>query len=225
MNKRKTYLVLGLGIFGSTISKELTKYDQDVIALDQDMTCVERMSDTVAQAVCCDFTDIEQLKAIGIDNVDCAVVATGSHLEESILAIINLKQLGVPYVLAKAKSRRYGEILKKIGADRVVMPEKETGLKVSKELLAWNIVELINLDHDNSLMEIHAPNSWAGKSLLDLNLRRNFNINVLGIRDGGDHHLTITPEPSYVIKQDDQLLVVADKSIFHHYDDLERVVK
>lgn len=225
MNKRRTYLVLGLGIFGSTISKELTKYNQDVIALDLDMTCVERMSDLIAQAVCCDFTDIEQLKAIGIDNVDVAIVATGSHLEESILAIMNLRQLGVPYVLAKAKNRRYGEILKKIGADRVVMPEKETGLRMAKALLAWNIVELIDLDDEYSIMEVKAPDSWVGKTLLDLKLRSSMGINVLGIRSGEDQHLTVTPNPTFKISASDKLLVVADKSIFENYEDLERAAK
>lgn len=225
MNKRKTYLVLGLGIFGSTISKELTKYNQDVIAIDLDMTCVERMSDLIAQAVCCDFTDIEQLKAIGIDDIDAAIVATGSHLEESILAIMNLKQLGVPYVLAKAKNRRYGEIMKKCGADRVVMPEKETALRMAKTLLAWNIVELVDIDNDYSIMEIRTPDSWIGKTLVDLKLRSSLGMNVLGIRSENNKHLTITPDPNYRIEATDQLLVVADKEIFNHYEDLEKVVK
>ena len=118
--KKRTFLVLGLGIFGSTISKELSKYHQEVIAIDQDMACVERMSDFVTQAICCDFTNIEELRAIGIEEVDVAVVATGSHLEQSILGIINLKELGVPYILAKAKNRKYSEVMLKVGANKVI---------------------------------------------------------------------------------------------------------
>ena len=220
---KKTYAVLGLGIFGSTVSKELTKYGQDVIAIDRDMTCVERMSDIVSHAICCDFTDREQLNAVGVSDVDAAIVATGSHLEESILAIMNLKELGVPYVLAKAKNRKYGDIMLKIGADKIVFPEKEMGVRMAKALLAWNIVELIDIDKDYSIMEIKAPTSWVNKSLIALSLRSKFGINVLGIRNGDDKHLSINPNPNYLIQDTDQLLVVADKEIFNHFDEIERV--
>lgn len=225
MKQRKTYLVLGLGIFGSTISKELVKYNQDVIAIDSNMELVEDISDSVTHAVCCDFQDIDQLIAVGIDNVDVAIVATGSHLEASIFAIMNLKQLGIPFVLAKAKDDVYGEILKKVGADKIIMPEKETGMKVSRSLLAWNIVDLFDLDKDYSIMEIKVPNSWVNKTLIDLNLRKSFGMNVIGIRSVGNSHLSINPSPSYKIQGDDQFLVVADKDIFNHYEDLEKVSK
>lgn len=222
-NSKKTYIVLGLGIFGSTISKELTKFGQDVIALDKDMSCVERMSELVAHAVCCDFTDQDQLRAIGAGDADAAIVATGSHLEESILAIMNLKELGVPYVLAKAKNRKYGDIMLKIGADKIVLPEKEMGIRMAKALLAWNIVELVDIDKDYSIMEIKAPTSWVNKSLLQLNIRSKLGINVLGIRNGDNQHLSINPNPNYLIQDTDQLLVVADKDIFNHFEELERV--
>lgn len=223
MNKRKTYLILGLGIFGSTISKELVKYNQDVIAIDSNMELVEDVSQYVSHAVCCDFQDIDQLIAVGIENVDVAIVATGSHLEASIFAIMNLKQLGVPYVLAKAKDDIYGEILKKVGADKIIMPEKETGMKIARSLLAWNIVELFDIDKDYSIMEIKVPNSWVNKTLIDLNLRKKFGINVIGIRSNGNNHLSVNPSPTYKIQGEDQFLVVADKEIFNHYEDLEKV--
>lgn len=223
MNKRKTYLILGLGIFGSTIAKELVKYNQDVIAIDSNMQLVEDVEEYVSHAVCCDFSDIDQLIAVGIENVDVAIVATGSHLEASIFAIMNLKQLGVPYILAKAKDETYGEILKKIGADKVIMPEQETGMKISRSLLAWNIVELFDIDKDYSIMEIKVPNSWINKTLIDLNLRKKFGINVIGIKSNGNSHISINPSPTYKIHGEDQFLVVAAKDIFNLYEELEKV--
>ncbi len=217
---QKTYLVLGLGIFGSSAAKELSKYGQDVIAIDRDMTCVERVQEFVSHAVCCDFTDIDELKSAGVAEANAAIIATGSHLEESILAIMNLKQLGIPFVLAKAKNKKYGEIMKKIGADKVVLPEKEAGVRMAKTLLAWNVIDLMDIDNDYSIMEIKIPSSWTGKSLIELDLRNKLGMNVLGIREGESHNLGINPDPNYRFKANDAVLVIAEKTIFSHYDEL-----
>lgn len=223
MKTNKTYAVLGLGIFGSTIAKELSKYHQDVIAIDKDMTCVERISEYVSNSVCCDFTDLEQLKAAGVEDVDAAVIATGSHLEESVLAIMNLKELNIPYIMAKAKNRKYAEILKKIGADRVITPEKEMGYRMAKSLLITNIIDVVDLDSEYSVIEIKAPKSWVGKNLITLNLRNRLSINVLGIRPIANEHLDMSPDPSRPIDENDQLLIVVKKEIFAKSDELERM--
>ena len=127
--KDRQYAVLGLGIFGSTVAKTLSKFNCEVIAVDTDIKCVDRMADIVTQAIQCDITDINQLRAAGIQDCDIAIVSMGSHLEESVMAIINLKELGVPYIVAKAKNKRYMQIFKELGANKVVRPEKEMGVR------------------------------------------------------------------------------------------------
>lgn len=221
--KQKQYAVLGLGIFGSTIAKTLSEYNCEVIALDKEVTCVDRASEFVTQAVLADFTDIEQLRAIGIGDCDVAVVASGSRLEESIMAIMNLKELGVPFVLAKAKNKTYMHILTKIGADKVVRPEKEMGERVAKSLLSRNVIDMIDIDDEYSVIEVVAPLRWVGKSLKTLELRVNYGINVLGIRKRPHERLSISPSAEYVIEASDQLLVIADTAMFEKFEYLGKL--
>ena len=220
MSKKKTFCILGLGIFGSTIATELAKHNYEVIAMDRDMTCVERLKETIDVCIKGDFTDIEQLRAVGAQDCDVAIVATGGHLEESVLGIMNLKELGVPFVVAKAKNKKYMSILQKVGADRIVRPEKEMGERVAKQLLSENIVDLIDIDDEYSIVEIKAPYTWAGKTLIELDLRNKYGINVLGIRKKPKEHLSISPDANYVIEESDILLVIAEDSIFKEFDSL-----
>ncbi|MEF9891888.1 MAG: TrkA family potassium uptake protein [Anaerorhabdus sp.] len=217
-NKNKTFAILGLGIFGSTITKSLSDFNYEVIAVDRDIICVDRIAEFAANAVQADITDIEQLRAIGVQDCDCAVVATGSHLEDSIMAIMNLKELGVPYIVAKAKNKKYMQIFEKIGADRVIRPEKEMGERVAKQLVSKSIVDLIEIDSEYSVIEIVAPEIWNNKSLKDLDLRTSFGINVLGIRKKPGEHLSISPSADYVIEANDRLLVIADNLVFKKFD-------
>lgn len=211
---RKSYAVLGLGVFGSTIATTLASFDYDVIAVDLDNSCVERVLDDVTSAVVADITDIDQLKAIGIGDVDCAIVATGTHLEDSIMAIMNLKELNVPYIVAKAKNKKYMQILERVGADRVIRPEKEMGVRVAKQLVSPNIVDLIDIDNKYSVIEILAPNNWVNNTLAKLNLRNRFGVNVLGVRKSATAPLSISPSADYLIEVDDRLLVIASKEKF-----------
>jgi len=221
--KQKTYAILGLGIFGSTIAKTLSEYNCEVIGIDKDITCVERVSEFATQAVQADFTDIDQLRAIGVEDVDVAVVATGSRLEESIMAILNLKELGVPYILAKAKNKMYMQILLKIGADKVVRPEKEMGERVAKTLLSRNVIEMVDIDDEYSIMELHAPRNWVGKALSDLELRTKYGVNILGIRKHPGESLKISPAADYVIEADDQLLVIVQNDEFEKFEYLGKI--
>ncbi|MDI9518302.1 MAG: TrkA family potassium uptake protein [Bacillota bacterium] len=216
--KRKSFAVLGLGVFGSTIAKRLSSYDYDVIAIDSDMSCIDRLSDFVSIAIQADITDINQLKSAGVSDVDCAIVATGSHLENSIIAVMNLKELGTPYIVAKAKNKRYMKILEKIGADRVILPEKEMGERVAKQLVSSNIIDLIDIDDEYSVIEIVAPKYWINKSLIDLNLRSKYGINILGVRKSPSTRLSISPSASYIIEANDILLVIAEKNKFELLD-------
>lgn len=216
----RQYAVLGLGIFGSTVAKTLSKFNCEVIALDSDVKCVNRMADIVTQALQCDITDVEQLRAAGIEDCDVAIVSMGTHLEESVMAIINLKELGVPYIVAKAKNKRYMQIFTKVGANKVVRPEKEMGEQIAKGVLGKNIIDIVDLDSEYSVVEIPSPTKWVGKSLIDLDLRRRHGMNIIGIRNHESEILNVCPEPTYEIKLNDHLVIISDAKTFEHLDDL-----
>ena len=212
--KQKTYAILGLGIFGSTIAKTLSEYHCEVIGIDMDMSCVERVSEFATQAVQADFTDIDQLRELGVQDVDVAVIAAGSRLESSILAVLHLKELGVPYIVAKAKNKIYMHILLKIGADKVVRPEKEMGERVAKTLLSRNVVDMIDIDDDYSIMELAAPKDWVGSALKNLDVRNKFGLNILGVRSGNHAKLNFNINGDYIVKSEDQLLVIVEANKF-----------
>lgn len=217
-SKEKSYAVLGLGIFGSSIAKTLSENNNEVIAIDSDIINVDRAGEYATSAVVADFTDIEQLRAVGVADVDVAIVATGTNLEASILAVMNLKELNVPYIVAKAKNKTYMLILKKIGADYVVRPEKEMGERVAKTLMSKNLKEFLELDATTMVAELLVPEKWANHSLKDLNLRAVFGVNVVGVKKNGHTKITLSPDADYVLKNDDLLVIIADKEVFEKYE-------
>ncbi len=211
MSERKTYAVIGLGIFGSEVAKKLFKVNCDVIAIDNDMEQVEYIARFVQNAVCADATSMEELQEAGVANVDGAVIAMGSHLEASILTVLNLKELGIPKIIVKANNNRYQEVLLKVGATDVIQPEKEMGKRTAMRLMSNNIVDLFDLDEDYSLFEMATPSAWVGKNLKELDLRKQFDINVFGIRHGKNEKMQMMIHPEYEFQKDDQLLITAQK--------------
>ena len=206
--KKKQYAVFGLGIFGTTIARTLSKCGYEVLAVDQDMDLVEQVANDVTKAVVANVTDKEELQELGIDEFDVVVIAIGSHLEESILATMIVKELGVPFVVAKAKNRQAMKILEKIGVDQVVRPEKEMGERLAKHLIRNSIVELNELDEDYSIVEFKVLDRWIGKTLQSLNLRVKHSINVLGYKNGGQDKIQMDVDANYVIKSGDHFLMV-----------------
>jgi len=221
MKNNRQYVVLGLGIFGSTVSKTLSKYNCEVIAIDKDFECVQRVADTVSVAIQGDITDINVLKNANVGECDVAIVATGSHLEESILCVMHLKELGVPYVIAKAKNKSYKQILEKVGVDRVIRPEKEMGVQTAKMLLNKHILDTVDIDEEYSIVEVKVPRKWIGKTLVELDVRNKFKVNVLGIRHV-DHRLDVTPSATYVLKENDHLLIITEANKFNKLEFLEK---
>ena len=220
MKQKRTFAVLGLGIFGSTLAKELSRFHQDVIAIDKEMSCVERISEFVSNAICLDFMDKEQLEAAGVGDADVAIVATGSHLEEALMAVLNLKDLGVPKIMAKAKNKKYAQILTKIGADWVILPEKQTGLRTAKALLSSTFIDVLDIDNEHSIIDINVPVKWIGKNLQQLELRQRIGMNVIAIRKGGqDGQLEVTPDPNIPLNKDDELLVLVNRELFDKIDE------
>jgi len=220
MVERKTFVVLGLGIFGSTIAENLYMYGHDVIAIDKDMDCVRRIENKVTKPIAADFTDFEVLENLDIAECDAAIVATGSHLEESVLAIMNLKRLKIPYIIAKAKNKKYMQILAKLGADRVIRPEKEMGERIARKLVSNSIVDLMDIDSEFSMVELNIPDKWVGKTLMELDLRNTHGINIIGIRKENDKHLNPNPDPNEVIEKKSTILIIADKELFKKIDDI-----
>jgi len=176
------FAVIGLGRFGMMLARRLAQDGADVIAIDSDKECVDAIRDQVSLAVCLDATDAEALKSQGIDKVDVAIVGVGESFENSVLATVTLKELGVPTVISRATSRVRAEILARVGADDVVNPEKESALRWKSRLLAPSIMERIELAEGASLVQLESPESFHNKTLAQLDLRKGYRVNLVAIR-------------------------------------------
>lgn len=191
---KKQYVVFGLGKFGKSVALELESLGCEVVAVDNCMEKVQKIADEVSFAMCADIEDPEVIQSLGARNLDGAVVAVAESLETSIMATILSKEMGIPYVLAKAQSDLHATILKKVGADMIIFPEKEMGRRVARNLMSGNFADWIELSPDYSLVELEMPDSWVGKRLIDLQVREKFGINVVGIIENGMIDVTIDPE-------------------------------
>lgn len=214
----KQYAVLGLGVFGSTVVKTLCSYNAEVIAIDKNMECVQRLADVATSAIQGDITDIKVLRNAGVEDCDVAIVGLGSHLEEALLCTMNLKELGIPYIIAKAKNKRYKQILEQVGADKVVRPEKEMGVVTARGLLNRSIIGLSELDEHYSVVEILVPTKWLGKTLSEVDVRKRYGINVIGIRCRINNALDISPSPDYRFEEGDHLLMISDSNELNHLE-------
>lgn len=211
--------ILGLGVFGTAIARTLHKYDATIIAIDNHEAQINQLESILTRGVVGDFTDKEVLRAAGIANCDTVVVATGEHLESSVLAVLHAKALGVPKVIAKAKSRTTIEVLLKIGADKAISPERETGVSIAKQLLHSNTTDLIELDGKASIVEFYTPAKWVNKSLAQLQLRQHYKMNIIGIRHGEGQELNIQVDPHYLFQADDLLMAVTDNHTVDHFEE------
>ncbi len=213
----KSFLIVGLGRFGSALATELYDLGNEVLVVDRDEDVVQNIVDQVTQGVTGDATDMEVLKHIGAKDFDCAVVACGSDIGTSTLVTLTLKELGIPRVVAKAKSALHRKVLDKIGADLVVVPEKEMAEKLAQNLSNNDVLNFIELSDEYAIVEIRVPGSWSGKTIIQLNIRANYHLNVLAVRSQGED-LTISPGGDYVFAPTDSMLVLGTN---HHIEGLE----
>lgn len=190
---RKQYAVFGLGMFGKNLALELESLGCEVIVVDNSMEKVQEIADCVSYAMCADIQEPEVMKTLGARNLDGAIVTIGESFESSILATILAKEAGIPFVMAKAQNELHETILKKVGADVVVHPEKEMGSRIAKGLVSGNFVDWIQLSSDYSLIEEKIPGKWVGKRLIDLKIREKYGINVVGVVENGKMDVTIDP--------------------------------
>ena len=192
--KNKSFAVIGLGQFGMTLAVTLAESDCDVLAIDDKEENIEEISEKVTYAVKADVREPGILKALGVQNVDVAIIAVAENLEASISATMQAKDLGVPLVLTKALNSLHGRILDKIGADKIIYPEQAMGLRVARNLLSGGYLDVFELSAEFSMAEFSIPESWVGKSLIDLNVRERFHINIIGIKQG--ENVTVDLKPS-----------------------------
>ncbi|MCF0148663.1 MAG: TrkA family potassium uptake protein [Clostridium sp.] len=202
----KQFIIIGLGRFGSSIAKTLYSLGNDVLAIDKDEDVVQDIADSVTHAVQLDATDENALKSLGIRNFDVAVVTIGDNIQSSIMVTLLVKELGVKYIIAKGKSELHAKVLYKIGADRVILPEKDMGIRVAHNLVSTNILDYIELSEDYSIMEIQALGEWSGKTLNELKLRRKYGINVIAIKRGDE--VNLSPAADDIIKENDIIVAI-----------------
>ncbi len=191
---RKQYAVFGLGSFGESVAVTLQELGCEVVVVDNHMERIEDISPYVSYAVQADIEDPEVIRSLGARNLDGVIVAVADDMEASIMATLVSKEIGVPYVLAKAKNELHAKVLKKIGADSIIFPEKEIGQSVARNLVSGEFVDWISLSPDYSITEIQVPEKWIGKSLSEIDVRRTRDVNVVGVRIGEKIQVTIDPE-------------------------------
>lgn len=206
----KSYIVIGLGRFGAEAAVQLTALGCDVLAMDVRSELVQQVSNDVTHAVVADAQDKEVLKALGAKDFDCAIIAIGDDLAASVLATINLKELGVPYIVCKAHDETHRRVLEKLGADRVVIPEKENAARLAKSLSSPNVLDYIELSEDYGIVEVPAPRIWQGKTLKELNVRAKLGVNILAVRRGDGFH--VSPAADFQILGGDVVVMLGDSA-------------
>lgn len=206
--QKKEFAVFGLGRFGWSVAMTLAKSGCEVLVVDDNEDKVNEIANYVTHAVKAHIADVETLRSLGLSNFDGAVIAMGEDLEASVMMTILVKELGVPYVLAKAQTDLQAKILRKVGADMIVFPEKETGIRIANNLIMGNFFDAVELSSTFSLMELDPLNDWSGRSLKELNLRTKYKINVIGIKRNGD--LLIATDADTSLTEDDTLIVIGN---------------
>lgn len=214
---KKQFVAIGCGRFGSSVALKLMELGYEVMVVDKSEETIQNIADKVTYAVQADATDENTIKSLGIRNFDVAIISIGADIQSSILVTLMAKELGVKYVVAKAQNELHGKVLYKIGADRVVFPEREMGIRIAKNLVSDNILDYIELAPDYSIMEVVALPEWLGKSLKEINMRSTFGINVMAIKHGIDINIAVGPDDQ--IKEGDVLVVIG------HNDDLKKIEK
>ncbi len=202
----KSFAIIGCGRFGSAVAKTLFDLGNEVLAIDGDMDVVDNIAGYVTHAIQADVMDEGVLKELGLSNFDVAIVSIGSDLQASIMATLIVKELGVNKIVAKAQSELHGKVLKKIGADKVIFPERDMGVRVAHNLTSNSIVDYIELSPDYSILEIEAISKWYDKTLEELKLRNKYHVTVMAIKRGEE--VNVSPGPKYQVQKGDILVAL-----------------
>lgn len=208
MIMKKTYAVFGLGRYGIAVARELVHNGVEVIAVDMDERIVNAAADKLPICKCADITDPEVIRQLGISNVDVVIIAMANNLEASVMAVTLCKEIGVKTVIAKSANEMHQMILNRVGADKVVFPENESGIRLAKNLLSSGFVDMVSLAKNVSMIELDVKPEWVGKNLIELNLRKKYSINVVAIRKG--EAVSVDIDPHAPLQADDKLIVIAN---------------
>ena len=204
----KTYIVIGLGRFGAEVARKLCELGCEVLAMDIRSDLVNQVANDVTHAVTGNAQDKEVLRALGASNFDCAIIAIGEDLAASVLIAMNLKELGVPYVVCKAHDETHRRVMKKLGVDRVVIPENEVAGKLARSLSSHNVLDYIELSEEYGILEVPAPGNWVGKTILELNVRAKLGVNIIAVKN--DTKTNVAPSANYRIAEGDIMVVLGD---------------
>ena len=204
----KSYVVIGLGRFGRTLARQLCKLGAEVLAMDLDNDLVQQVKDDVTTAVIGDAQDKDVLRALGVRDFDCAIVAIGSNLAASVLTVMNLQELEVPCIICKAHDETHSRVLKKLGVDKVVIPEQENATRLARSLNSHNVLDYIELSEDYGILELPAPKDWLGKTLKELNVRAKLGVNIIAVENG--KKTNVSPSADYMIQEGDHMVILGD---------------
>ena len=208
MKTKKTYAIFGLGRYDTAVARELVENGMEVIAVDTDQRIVTDAAAYLPVCKCADVTDAEVISRLGIGSIDTVIVCMASNLEASVMAVTLCKEAGVKNVIAKCANEMQQKILLRVGADKVVFPEHESGIRLAKNLLSSGFIDMISLSNDVSIVEIDVKNEWCGKNLIELNLRKKYGFNIVAIKKG--EKVTIDINPEQVLDAQTTLIVIAN---------------
>lgn len=216
---KRSFIVVGCGRFGYSVATRLFEMGYDVMAIDNDEETVQDLSDKVTYSVQADATDATALSELGVQNFDVAVISIASDVQSSILATILVKEMGVNYVVCKAKDNLQAKVLYKIGADKVVFPEKDMGIKVANSLVSKNVVDYFDIDSDYAIAEIKLPSSYFDKKIKDIPLRQTYDLNIVGIKD--EEGIRFNPDAKKVLKEGEVLIVIGTRDMIQKFEEIE----
>ena len=208
MSINKSYAVFGLGRYGIAVARELVSNGMEVIAVDADEKIVNAAADELPICKCADITDPDVIRQLGISNVDVVIIAMANNLEASVMAVTLCKEIGVKTVIAKCANEMHQKILDRVGADKVVFPENESGIRLARNLLSSGFVDMVSLAKNVSMIELDMRPEWAGKNLIELNLRKKYSINVVALRR--EDMVSVDIDPHAPLAKDDKLIVIAN---------------
>ena len=208
MDMKKTYAVFGLGRYGIAVARELVSNGMEVIAVDSDERIVNAAADELPICKCADITDPDVIRQLGISNADVVIIAMANNLEASVMAVTLCKEIGVKTVIAKCANEMHQKILGRVGADKVVFPENESGVRLARNLLSSGFVDMVSLARNVSMIELDVKPEWAGKNLIQLNLRKKYSINVVAVRR--EDMVSVDIDPNAPLQRDDKLIVIAN---------------
>ncbi len=212
MSIQKTYAVLGLGRYGRAVAEELIKSGAEVLAVDEDMEVVASLSAVFPMCKCADIADADAVEQLGIADIDTVIIAMSNNLEATVMAITLCKEAGVKEIIVKCSTEMHRKIFLRVGADRVIFPEKESGIRLARNLISSGFAEMMELSDEISMIELDVRDEWAGKSLVELSLRKKYSINVVAVKKGDSVDTEI--EPTAPLEKDAKLIVIANMKRF-----------